>query len=57
MRICLNNDSQSDDDEFLFDHDQENEGFTSREDVKRQGLEIVNAMLKPKKKKARKRKT
>ncbi|KAL4218736.1 hypothetical protein ACF0H5_021324 [Mactra antiquata] len=55
IRIKIDTDDHSDSDEFHFDHDQENEGFTSRDDIKRQGQEILNSKLKPKKKKARKR--
>lgn len=51
IRIRIDVDDHSDTDEFHFDHDQDNEGFTSREDIKRQGQEILNSKLKPKKKK------
>ena len=55
IRIKIDSDDLSDSDEFHFDHDQENDGFTSRDDIKRQGQEILNSKLKPKKKKTRKR--
>lgn len=55
IRVCIDTDDLSDTDEFHFDHDQENDGFTSREDIKRQGQEILNSKLKPKKKKTKKR--
>ncbi|XP_052224545.1 outer dynein arm-docking complex subunit 1-like isoform X2 [Dreissena polymorpha] len=55
VRIRIDTDDHSDADDFHFDHDQENEGFTSREDIKRQGQEILHSKLKPKKKKPRKR--
>ncbi|XP_052789281.1 outer dynein arm-docking complex subunit 3-like [Mya arenaria] len=55
IRIRIDTADDSDEDDFHFDHDQENDGFTSREDIKRQGQDILNSKLKPKKKKARKR--
>lgn len=55
IRIRIDSDDLSDTDEFHFDHDHENDGFTSREDIKRQGQEILNSKLKPKKKKSKKR--
>ncbi|XP_060557490.1 outer dynein arm-docking complex subunit 3-like [Ruditapes philippinarum] len=55
IRIRIESDDLSDTDDFHFDHDQENDGFTSREEIKRQGQDILNSKLKPKKKKSRKR--
>lgn len=51
IRIKTDTDDLSESDEFHFAHDQENEGFTSREEIKRQGREILNSKLKPRKKK------
>ncbi|XP_062582302.1 outer dynein arm-docking complex subunit 3-like [Saccostrea cucullata] len=54
IRIRIETDDGSDDDEFRFDHDQDNEGLLSREDIKRLGKELLNSKLKPKRKKGRK---
>ncbi|XP_048245535.1 outer dynein arm-docking complex subunit 3-like [Haliotis rufescens] len=53
-RIRLDEEDNSDSDDFTFDHDQDNEGHLSRDDVKRLGREILGTKLKPKKRKARK---
>ncbi|OWF39919.1 hypothetical protein KP79_PYT04256 [Mizuhopecten yessoensis] len=55
IRIKVDVDDGSDEDDFHFDHDQENEGLLSREDVKRLGQEMLNSKLKPKKKRSKKR--
>lgn len=54
MRIKVDADDGSDIDDFHFDHDQDNEGLLSRDDIKRQGTEFLNSRLRPKKKKGRK---
>ncbi|XP_067661818.1 outer dynein arm-docking complex subunit 3-like [Haliotis asinina] len=53
-RIRLDEEDNSDSDDFTFDHDQDNEGLLTREDVKRLGQEILGTKLKPKKRKSRK---
>ncbi|KAK3600989.1 hypothetical protein CHS0354_008099 [Potamilus streckersoni] len=55
VRVRMILDDLSEADEIYFDHDQDNEGFTTREDIKHQGQEILNSLVKPKKKKGRKR--
>ncbi|KAL3870815.1 hypothetical protein ACJMK2_038855 [Sinanodonta woodiana] len=55
VRVRVTQDDLSETDEIYFDHDQDNEGFTTREDIKLQGQEILNSLVKPKKKKGRKR--
>ncbi|XP_022325699.2 outer dynein arm-docking complex subunit 3-like [Crassostrea virginica] len=54
IRIRMEADDGSDEDEFHFDHDLDNEGHLSREDIKRLGKELLNSKLKPKRKKGRK---
>lgn len=54
IRIRMEADNGSDEDEFHFDHDLDNEGHLSREDIKRLGKELLNSKLKPKRKKGRK---
>ncbi|XP_060071927.1 outer dynein arm-docking complex subunit 3-like [Ylistrum balloti] len=55
IRIKVDVDDGSDEDDFHFDHDQENEGLLSREDIKRLGQEMLNSKLRPKKKRSKKR--
>ncbi|XP_076091241.1 outer dynein arm-docking complex subunit 3-like [Mytilus galloprovincialis] len=57
VRIRLETDDGSDIDDFHFDHDQDNDGLLSRDDIKRQGMDFLNSKLKPKKKKGRKVRT
>nr|XP_034300244.1 coiled-coil domain-containing protein 151 [Crassostrea gigas] len=54
VRIRVERDEGSDEDEFRFDHDLDNEGLLTREDIKRLGRELLNSKLKPKRKKGRK---
>lgn len=54
VRIRIERDEGSDEDEFRFDHDLDNEGLLTREDIKRLGRELLNSKLKPKRKKGRK---
>ncbi|KAK3087858.1 hypothetical protein FSP39_011599 [Pinctada imbricata] len=56
IRIKVEADDGSDEDDFHFDHDQDNEGLMSREDIKKHGQDLLNAKLKPKRKKSRKTK-
>ncbi|XP_033732656.1 coiled-coil domain-containing protein 151-like [Pecten maximus] len=55
IRIKVDMDDGSDEDDFHFDHDQENEGLLSRDDIKRLGQEMLNSKLRPKKKRSKKR--
>lgn len=54
VRIRVERDEGSDEDEFRFDHDLDNEGLLTRDDIKRLGRELLNSKLKPKRKKGRK---
>ncbi|ESO83906.1 hypothetical protein LOTGIDRAFT_236403 [Lottia gigantea] len=54
VRVRLDEEDVSDSDDFHFDHDQDNEGYVSREDCKRMGQEILGTKIKPKKRKAKK---
>lgn len=47
-------DEGSDEDEFCFDYDFDNEGLFIREDIKRLGRELLNFKFKFKRKKGRK---